>query len=66
MVSARTRLVRSSRDSAALASNASFSPSTAVVPHRVVSFIKVVGCDTRLQRNTAETPPRDRVTDLAA
>jgi hypothetical protein len=29
-----------------LASSASFSPSTAVLPHRAVSFISVVGCGT--------------------
>ena len=46
MVSTRIRLVRSSFASAALASNASFSPSTAADPQRVVSFINVVGCGT--------------------
>ena len=46
MVSARTRLVRSSFASAALANNASLSPSTAAAPHRVDSFINVVGCGT--------------------
>ena len=46
MVSARSRLVRSSFASAALASNASFNPSTAAAPQRVVSFISVVGCGT--------------------
>ena len=46
MVSARIRLVRSSFAAAALANNASFSPGTAVAPHRVVSFIRVVGCGT--------------------
>ena len=46
LVSARTRCVRSSLASAALASNASFNPSTAVAPQRVVSFINVVGCGT--------------------
>jgi len=30
-----------------LASSASFSPATAASPHRVVSFINVVGCGTR-------------------
>jgi hypothetical protein len=29
-----------------LANNASFSPSTAAEPHRLVSFISVVGCGT--------------------
>ena len=46
MVSARTRLVRNTFASTALASKASFSPSTAALPHRVVSFINVVGCGT--------------------
>ena len=46
MVSARTRLVRNTFASAALASKASLSPSTAALPHRVVSFINVVGCGT--------------------
>jgi hypothetical protein len=31
---------------AALANNASFNPSTAAEPHRVVIFINVVGCGT--------------------
>ena len=43
VVSTRNRAVRSTLPSTALASNASFSPSTAVAPHRVVSFINVVG-----------------------
>ncbi len=46
MVSARSRLVRSTFAWTALASNASFNPSIAAVPQRVVSFIKVVGCGT--------------------
>jgi len=46
VVSARSRLVRNSFASAALASSASLSPSTAALPHRVVSFINVVGCGT--------------------
>ena len=46
MVSARTRLVRTTFASTALASRARFSPSTALDPHRVVSFINVVGCGT--------------------
>jgi hypothetical protein len=46
VVSARTLLVRSSFASAALANSASLSPSTAADPHRVVSFINVVGCGT--------------------
>ena len=46
MVSARTRLVRNTFASAALASKASLSPATAAGPHRVVSFINVVGCGT--------------------
>jgi len=46
VVSARTRAVRSSLRSAALASSASFSPATVPSPHRVVSFIKVAGCGT--------------------
>ena len=46
MVSARTPAVRSSLSSAAFAYSASFSPATAASPHRVVSFINVVGCGT--------------------
>ena len=46
MVSARTLAVRSSLPAAALAHSASFSPATACSPHRVVSFISVVGCGT--------------------
>jgi IS5 family transposase len=42
----RTRLVRSSFACTALASSASFNPCTAAGPHRVVSFINVVGCGT--------------------
>jgi hypothetical protein len=38
--------VRSSFASAALANKASFRPSTAALPQRVVSFISVVGCGT--------------------
>jgi len=45
-VSARSREVRSSFASAALASSASLQPCTAAGPHRVVSFISVVGCGT--------------------
>jgi len=39
-------LVRSTFAWTALASNASFNPSIAAVPQRVVSFINVVGCGT--------------------
>ena len=46
MVSARTRLVRNTFASAALASKASLSPATAALPQRVLSFINVVGCGT--------------------
>jgi hypothetical protein len=46
VVSARTRPVRSSFCPAALAHSASFSPATASGPHRLVSFISVVGCGT--------------------
>jgi hypothetical protein len=46
VVSTRTRLVRNSFASAALANSASINPSTAAGPHRVVSFINVVGCGT--------------------
>ena len=46
MVSARTRATRSSLCPAAFAHSASFSPATASWPHRVVSFISVVGCGT--------------------
>jgi hypothetical protein len=47
VVSTRTRAVRSSLFWAALAHSASFSPATASSPHRLVSFISVVGCGTR-------------------
>jgi hypothetical protein len=46
VVSTRIRVQRSSFASAALASRASFNPSTAAEPHRVVNFINVVGCGT--------------------
>ena len=46
VVSARTLAVRSSLAPAALAHSASFSPATAASPHRMVSFISVVGCGT--------------------
>jgi hypothetical protein len=46
VVSTRIRVQRSSFASAALASRASFNPSTAAGPHRVVNFINVVGCGT--------------------
>ena len=46
VVSARTRAVRSSFACAALAHSASFSPATASSPHRLVSFMSVVGCGT--------------------
>jgi len=39
-------LVRNSFASAAFANSASLSPATAALPHRVVSFINVVGCGT--------------------
>ena len=38
--------MRNSFASAALANNASLSPRTAALPHRVDSFINVVGCGT--------------------
>jgi hypothetical protein len=46
VVSARTRLVRSTLASTALANSASFNASTAPCPQRVVIFINVVGCGT--------------------
>ena len=46
MVSARTLLVFKTLAASALASSASFKPSTADDPHRVVIFINVVGCGT--------------------
>jgi hypothetical protein len=46
VVSARTRLVRNTFASTAVANNASLSPATAALPHRVLSFINVVGCGT--------------------
>ena len=48
VVSARTLSVRSSLAAAALVSSASLSPVTASCPHRVVIFINVVGCGTRV------------------
>ena len=48
-MSARNRLVRNSFASAALANNASLSPSTAAPPQRVDSFINVVGCGPTVQ-----------------
>ena len=48
VVSARTLSVRSSLAAAALASSASLSPATASSPHRLVIFINVVGCGTRV------------------
>jgi hypothetical protein len=50
VVSARSRVVRSSFAAVALASSASLQPSTAAVP----------------QRDQAEPPPCDRIGDLAA
>jgi hypothetical protein len=49
-VSARTLSVRSSFCPAALANNASLSPATAASPQRLVSFINVVGCGTRVPK----------------
>ena len=46
-MSTRTRAVRNSFAAAAFASSASFNPSTATDPHRVVSFINEVGSGTR-------------------
>ncbi len=46
MVSARTLLVFNTLAAWALANSASFSPSTADDPHRVVIFINVVGWGT--------------------
>jgi hypothetical protein len=46
VVSDRSRDVRNSFCPAALASKASFRPCTAALPHRLVSFISVVGCGT--------------------
>ena len=46
VVSARTRFVRTTFASTALASSTRFNPSTAVDPHLVVSLISVVGCGT--------------------
>jgi len=44
VVSARIRFVLNTLAAAALANNASFSPSTTSTPQRVVIFINVVGC----------------------
>ena len=46
VVSTLILVVRSTFASTAFASSASFNPSTAADPHRVVSFISVVGCGT--------------------
>jgi hypothetical protein len=46
VVSARTRLAFKTLAEAALAKRASFRPSTADEPQRVVIFISVVGCGT--------------------
>jgi hypothetical protein len=46
VVSTRIRVQRTSFASTAFATRASFNPSTADDPHRVVSFINVVGCGT--------------------
>ena len=46
VVSARTLAARSNFCPAALAHNASFSPATTCGPHRLASFISVVGCGT--------------------
>lgn len=50
MVSARTLLVFKTLAAWALANNASLRPSTADDPHRVVVFIKVLGCGTAVPR----------------
>jgi hypothetical protein len=55
VVSARTLLVRSSRACAALANSASFNPSTAAEPQRVVNFINVVGCGTDPSNGSGRT-----------
>jgi hypothetical protein len=52
VVSARTRVVLIRRAALALASSASFNPSTAVGPHWVVIFISVVGCGTVVPNGT--------------
>ncbi len=46
VVSTRIRVQRSTFASTAFANRASFNPSTAAEPQRVVSFINVVGCGT--------------------
>jgi len=47
---------------AALANRASFNPATAASPHRVVIFISVVGCSTRVPKGTRQrTNPRIEV-----
>ena len=67
VVSTRIRLVRNSFASAALANNASLSPSTAALPHRLFSFINVDRMRHRtVQRDPAEPPPGDRIRHLPA
>ena len=58
-------MVRNSFACAALASRASLQPCTALMPHRVVSFINVVECGTLPSIGIrGEPPPGDRVADL--
>jgi hypothetical protein len=64
-VSARTLSVRNSLPIAALANNASLSPSTAASPQRLVIFINVVGCGTRIpSRDAAKPLPGNRIGHL--
>ena len=58
VVSARTRFVFNTLASTALASNASFNPSTARSPQRVVIFINVVGCGTPHRAGSDRTAAR--------
>lgn len=67
MVSTRTRAQRSTFAWAAFANNELFKPSTAADPHRVVSFINVVGSGTDWSNPIRQKlPPRDRVRHLPA
>jgi hypothetical protein len=58
VVSARSRVVRSNLASAAFTSKALLQPSIAAVPHRVVSFINVVGCGTLASAESGRTAAR--------
>ena len=58
VASVRIRVVRNSFASAALASSASLHPATAAAPHRVVSFINVVGAAPARRSGSGRTAAR--------